>query len=37
MVAGVLLMVLWNLKSPDFFRGETLRRERTSRRPPGEP
>jgi len=28
---GVLLMILWNLKSPAFFRGETLRRERTHR------
>ncbi len=28
---GVLLMILWNLKSPAFFRGETLRRERTRR------
>jgi amino acid transporter len=37
MVAGVLLMILWNLKAPDFFRGETLRRERTSRRALGEP
>jgi len=34
---GVLLMILWNLKSPAFFRGETLKRERTQRRsdPPG--
>lgn len=29
---GVLLMILWNLKSPAFFRGETLKRERTQRR-----
>jgi amino acid transporter len=28
---GVLLMILWNLKSPAFFRGETLKRERTQR------
>ena len=28
---GVLLMILWNLKSPAFFRGETLKRERTHR------
>ena len=26
---GVILMMLWNLKAPAFFRGETLRRERT--------
>ena len=33
---GVLLMILWNLKSPAFFRGETLKRERTHRtKPPG--
>ena len=28
---GVLLMILWNLKAPDFFRGETLVRERAHR------
>jgi hypothetical protein len=28
---GVLLMILWNLKAPAFFRGETLARERTHR------
>ena len=28
---GVLLMILWNLKSPAFFRGETLKPERTHR------
>ncbi|MEI6254061.1 MAG: APC family permease [Mycobacteriaceae bacterium] len=28
---GVLLMIVWNLKAPAFFRGETLRRERTHR------
>jgi len=28
---GVLLMVLWSMKSPAFFRGETLARERTQR------
>lgn len=32
MVLGVVLMVLWNLKAPEFFRGETLTHER-SRRP----
>jgi hypothetical protein len=26
---GVVLMMLWNLKAPAFFRGETLSRERT--------
>lgn len=26
---GVVLMVLWNIKAPAFFRGQTLRRERT--------
>jgi hypothetical protein len=26
---GVVLMVLWNMKAPAFFRGETLPRERT--------
>ncbi|MBI3689911.1 MAG: APC family permease, partial [Mycolicibacterium aromaticivorans] len=26
---GVVLMILWNLKAPAFFRGETLPRERT--------
>jgi hypothetical protein len=26
---GVLLMILWNLKAPAFFRGETLPTERT--------
>ena len=26
---GVLLMILWNLKAPAFFRGQTLRPERT--------
>lgn len=31
---GVLLMALWNLKSPAFFRGETLRPERTHRTKP---
>ena len=29
---GVLLMIFWNLKAPEFFRGETLARERTHRR-----
>ncbi len=28
---GVLLMIFWNLKSPAFFRGETLARERAHR------
>ena len=28
---GVVLMILWNLKSPAFFRGETLKKERTHR------
>lgn len=28
---GVLLMALWNMKAPAFFRGETLKRERTKR------
>ena len=28
---GVLLMILWNLKAPGFFRGETLARERAHR------
>jgi amino acid transporter len=28
---GVLLMVFWSVKSPAFFRGETLHRERTHR------
>ena len=28
----VLLMILWSLKSPAFFRGQTLKRERTQRR-----
>lgn len=28
LLAGVLLMILWNLKEPSFFRGETLPRER---------
>ena len=28
---GVLLMIVWNLKSPAFFRGETLARERAHR------
>ena len=31
LVFGVLLMIVWNLKSPAFFRGETLVRERTHR------
>ena len=31
LVLGVLLMILWNLKSPAFFRGQTLKRERTQR------
>lgn len=31
LVFGVLLMMVWNLKSPSFFRGETLPRERTHR------
>lgn len=30
---GVLLMILWNLKAPAFFRGETLKPERTHRDP----
>ena len=29
---GVLLMILWNLKAPAFFRGQTLRRERTHKK-----
>jgi amino acid transporter len=33
---GVLLMVFWSLKSPAFFRGETLHRERTHRLPQSE-
>ena len=28
---GVLLMIIWNLTSPAFFRGETLARERAHR------
>ncbi len=28
---GVLLMIVWNLKAPAFFRGETLPHERTHR------
>ncbi|MBU3686745.1 MAG: APC family permease [Mycobacteriaceae bacterium] len=35
---GVLLMIVWAVKSPAFFRGETLARERTQRikaLPPG--
>jgi amino acid transporter len=35
LILGVLLMVLWNLKSPAFFRGETLKPERTQRPKPG--
>ena len=31
LILGVLLMILWNLKSPAFFRGQTLTRERTHR------
>lgn len=31
---GVLLMILWNLKAPAFFRGQTLKRERTHRAKP---
>ncbi|MBU3706930.1 MAG: APC family permease [Mycobacterium sp.] len=31
LVLGVLLMIVWNLKSPAFFRGQTLKRERTQR------
>ncbi len=31
---GVLLMILWNLKAPAFFRGQTLKRERTQRNKP---
>ncbi|MGY4708066.1 APC family permease [Mycolicibacterium sp. CBM1] len=27
--AGVVLMIVWNLRSPAFFRGESLPRERT--------
>jgi hypothetical protein len=26
---GVVLMIVWNLKAPAFFRGQTLPRERT--------
>ena len=26
---GVVLMIVWNLKAPAFFRGETLPKERT--------
>jgi hypothetical protein len=26
---GVVLMILWNLKAPAFFRGKTLPKERT--------
>ena len=32
LILGVLLMILWSLKSPAFFRGQTLKRERTQRR-----
>jgi len=32
LLGGVLLMILWNLREPAFFRGETLPRERA--RPP---
>lgn len=35
LVFGVLLMIIWNLKAPDFFRGRTLPRERTHRQPKG--
>ena len=28
LLGGVLLMILWNIKEPAFFRGETLPRER---------
>jgi amino acid transporter len=31
LILGVLLMMLWSLKSPAFFRGETLKPERTHR------
>ncbi len=31
LIGGVILMIIWNLKSPAFFRGETLARERTHR------
>ena len=31
LIFGVLLMILWNLKSPAFFRGETLKKERSQR------
>jgi len=31
LIGGVVLMIIWNLKSPAFFRGETLARERTHR------
>ena len=27
---GVVLMILWNIRAPAFFRGETLPRERTT-------
>jgi len=27
-------MILWNLKAPAFFRGQTLKRERTQRNKP---
>jgi hypothetical protein len=26
---GVVLILLWNMKAPAFFRGETLPKERT--------
>ena len=26
---GVVLMIVWNLKAPAFFRGKTLPKERT--------
>jgi amino acid transporter len=32
LLGGVLLMILWNLKEPSFFRGETLPRERAQPR-----
>lgn len=31
LILGVVLMIVWNLKSPAFFRGQTLTRERTHR------
>lgn len=30
LVLGVVLMILWNIRAPAFFRGQTLTRERTT-------